>query len=105
MLIEHRTYTVPHGTLDTYLKRYETQALPILLRHLERLLGCFVTEVGTLNQVLHIWVYDSMADREARRARLDADPEWQAFKEVNRGSFVEQNVMLLRAASFSPRRV
>ena len=65
MIIEHRTYTLPHGGMDAYLARYRELALPLQMRHLGRLLGFFVSDIGTLNQVLHIWAYDSMADREA----------------------------------------
>ena len=71
MIIEHRTYTLPHGGMDAYLARYRELALPLQMRHLGRLLGFFVSDIGTLNQVLHIWAYDSMADREARRAALE----------------------------------
>ena len=70
MIIEHRTYTLPHGGMDAYLARYRELALPLQMRHLGRLLGFFVSDIGTLNQVLHIWAYDSMADREAA-ARLE----------------------------------
>jgi len=103
MIIEHRTYTLPHGALDDYLDRFEHQALPVLMRHLGHLLGVFVSEIGPLNQVLHIWAYDSLAERERRRERLDADPEWIAFKIRNRGTFTAQEVKILRPAPFSPR--
>jgi NIPSNAP len=103
MIYEHRTYTVAHGKMDTYLLRYEQHALPIQLKHLGRLLGFFVSEIGPLNQVLHIWVYDSLADREQRRAAMELDPAWQAFKEINRGTFVEQEVKILRGTRFNPQ--
>lgn len=102
MIIEHRTYRLPHGTMEDYLVKYETQALPLLKKHLERLLGFFISETGPLNEVVHIWAYDSLADRERRRANLEADPEWKAFRVRNRGSFVLQEVRILRGASFSP---
>jgi len=102
MIYEHRTYTVAHGQMDDYLARYEKHALPLQLKHLGRLLGFFVSEIGPLNQVVHIWVFDSLADREQRRAALERDPAWQAFKQINRGSFVQQDVKIMRAASFSP---
>ncbi|MGE8685559.1 MAG: NIPSNAP family protein [Achromobacter sp.] len=105
MIIEHRIYTLPHGGMDAYLARYRELALPLQMKHLGRLLGFFVSDIGTLNQVLHIWAYDSMADREARRAALDADPDWQEFKRGNRGTFVAQQVSIWRAAPFSPRLV
>lgn len=103
MIFEHRTYTVPHGQMETYLERYEKHGLPLQLKYLERLLGFFVTEIGPLNQVVHIWAYDSLADREERRAKMDADPEWQAFREINRGSFVAQEVKIMRGAPFNPK--
>jgi hypothetical protein len=102
MIYEHRTYTLPHGTMDSYLQRYERDALPLQLKHLGQLLGFFVTDIGTLNQVVHIWAYASHADREQRRQALDADPLWSAFKKTNRGSFVHQEVKILQPTSFSP---
>ncbi|GAB2889168.1 NIPSNAP family protein [Paralcaligenes sp. KSB-10] len=105
MIFEHRTYTVAHGQMDSYLARYEEFALPLQLKHLGRLLGFFVSEIGPLNQVLHIWVYDDLADRERRRAALDADPAWHAFKQTNRGTFVEQNVKIMRGTRFCPKLI
>jgi hypothetical protein len=69
------------------------------------LLGFYVSEIGPLNQVVHIWVYDSMADREQRRAALEADPLWDAFKDTKRGTFVQQDVKILRPARFSPQLI
>jgi hypothetical protein len=105
MIIEHRTYNLPHGAMEDYLARYEKQALPLLKKHLGRLLGFFVSEIGPLNQVVHIWVYDSLADREQRRAKLDADPEWIEFKAGNRGTFTTQEVKVMRMARFSPHLI
>jgi len=102
MIVEQRTYTVAHGQMEAYLQRYERDALPLQKKHLGRLLGFFVSEIGPLNQVVHLWVYDSLADREQRRAALDADPAWHAFKLDNRGTFVAQEVKIMIPASFSP---
>ena len=103
MIIEHRTYVVEHGRTDEYLERYRQQGLPIQQKYLGRLLGVFVSEIGRLNEVLYIWVYDSLADREERRAKLDADPAWHEFRRGNRGTFVQQDVKIMRYASFSPQ--
>ena len=40
----------------------------------------FTTETGTLNQFVHMWRYESMADRERRRAAMYADAEWNAYR-------------------------
>jgi hypothetical protein len=102
MIVEQRTYTLHHGTMATYLERYEKNGLPIQKRYLGPLLGFYVTEIGTLNQVVHLWRYDSLADREQRRAKLAADPDWQAFMKTNVGSFTHQEVKIMKPAPFSP---
>lgn len=102
MLIEHRTYTVPHGKMNEYLERYEKFGLPPQQRHLGRLVGFFISEIGPLNQVISLWAYKSMADREERRAKLDQDPDWIAFRSMNVGSFTAQETRILKAARFSP---
>ena len=102
MIIEHRTYTVAHGKMRDYLERYERDGLPVQTRYLGPLVGVFVSEIGTLNQVVYLWRYDSLADREARRARMAGDPEWKAFVRSNEGTFVHQEVMILNPVRFSP---
>ena len=72
MIYEHRTYTVAHGLMDEYLLRYETHALPLQQKHLGRLVGFFITDIGPLNQVILIWAYDSLAQREQCRAAMEA---------------------------------
>jgi len=42
------------------------------------LLGYWTTELGGLNQVVHLWQYDSYAHRAGVRARLGRDQEWQS---------------------------
>ncbi|MGY6251217.1 NIPSNAP family protein [Bosea thiooxidans] len=104
MILDHRTYTVKHGRMQDYLHRYETVALPIQLRHLGHLVGFFVSDIGPLNEVVHIWAYDDIADREVRRARMAADPEWQAFLLTNAGTFVAQENKIIKPTKFSPLR-
>lgn len=38
-----------------------------------------LTETGDVNSFVHIWRYRDEADRQERRAKLAADPEWQAY--------------------------
>jgi hypothetical protein len=104
MILEQRTYTVHHGGMEDYLARYEREGLPIQLKHLKSYIGSYVSEIGPLNQVVHLWTYDSLADREAQRASMDADPDWAAFKKINGGTFSAQEVKILHPASFSNLR-
>lgn len=104
MIVEHRTYTFRTGTVDGWMKKYETQGLPIQKRHLNRFLGLYVSEIGLLHTTVLMWGYDSLADREARRAAMYADPEWQTFiSEVWKLDAIQkQDVMIMNPAPFSP---
>jgi hypothetical protein len=81
MIIDERTYTIAPGRLQAYLDDHFHQALPLMRKHLGDPYGYFVTETGDLNQFVHLWRYESMADREARRARLYAEPAWLAYRD------------------------
>lgn len=81
MLIDERTYTIRPGCLDRYLARHREAALPLMRQYLGEPLAYFATKEGELNQFVHLWLYESAADREARRARMYADPRWIAYRE------------------------
>jgi hypothetical protein len=104
MIIDLRTYTMVPGRLKAFLGLYEREGLPVQRRHQGKLLGYFVTEIGTNNQVVHLWGYDDLADRERRRAALDADPEWVAYraKSAAAGNVQLQENKILSSVSFSP---
>ena len=104
MLIDHRTYTVRPGTMPQQLKLYEEYGLAAQKRHLGEPLAYLVAESGELNTYVHIWVYKDAADREARRAAMQADPEWQLFmrKNVEAGNLIKQVNKLMTPAAFAP---
>lgn len=102
MIVEQRTYTFKPGNMVPWLKAYEEEGLPIQNRVLGGLIGFFRTELGTLNQTVSLWRYDSLAEREARRAALAEDPEWQAFLPKAASLIERQEVAILVPVDFSP---
>lgn len=104
MIFDLRTYTMVPGRLKAFLALYEAEGLPVQIRHQGRPVGYFVTEIGTNNQVVHLWAYESLADRERQRAALDADPEWMAYRAKSgaAGNVQHQENKILKSASFSP---
>ena len=106
MIIDHRTYTFRPGTVKKWLDKYERDGLPIQRKYLGEFVGMFTTEVGNLHQVVFLWAYESLGDREARRAQMEADPAWETFiREIwALDAIVEQNIRMLRPVSFSPLR-
>jgi NIPSNAP len=104
MIVEERCYTLKPGTLRTYYEDYDPRGLDIQTRILGNLIGYFHTEIGELNQVVHLWGYDSLAERERRRALLAADREWQDYLKQSPDIVVKMESRILVPAPFSPIR-
>jgi len=104
MIIDHRTYNIQHGKVSTYVELFETLGLPIQMRHLGNLIGYFETTIGPINQVVHLWGYESLADMERRRQARDADPDWAVYKAKTAGMLVSQENKIVKPAGFSPIR-
>ena len=104
MIVEERIYTVKTGKMRELLSLYEKEGYPIQTKILGRMLGFFTTEFGPLNQLIHMWGYDSFEDRAERRARLIADPGWLAYLEKSQVLVERQENKVLIPTSFSPIR-
>lgn len=102
MIVEMRTYTLHPGMAAGYLKLYEAEGLATQTRILGRLVGYYSTEIGNVNQVVHLWGYDSFEERTKRRAALFADPVWLAYIPKVREMIVTQESKILNPAPFSP---
>ncbi|OAN76397.1 NIPSNAP domain containing protein [Jannaschia sp. EhC01] len=80
MIVEQRTYDFHPGTLPKFFKIYEeTGARDLQMRILGNLVGYYMTELGPLNQTVHLWAYASLDDRAARRATLMQEDVWRGF--------------------------
>lgn len=80
MIVDHRTYTCHPGKLAPFLKIYQEKGLALQLKYLENMIGWYTSmDIGPLNQVVHMWAYEDLKDRADRRAKLNADPDWQAY--------------------------
>ena len=101
MIVEMREYTLHAGKVPEYLQLYEREGLEIQREILGHLVGYYATEVGpAVNQVVHLWAYESFEDRVARRQRLAAHPGWQSYVEKIRPMLVGQCNRIMRPASF-----
>ncbi|MCX7339069.1 MAG: NIPSNAP family protein [Hyphomicrobiales bacterium] len=101
-IIELRTYTIRTGLLHEYLKVYHQEGFEIHCRYLGPSIGWFHSEVGPLNQVLMMWRYDNHAEREQRRERLYADPDWLAFVPKTSAYIEAMENRILKPTFFSP---
>ena len=79
MIVEQRDYHVYTGKLPELVRLYETEGIPLQQEILGGLVGAFTTDIGALSTYTTLWRYDSFAEREKKRARLQADERWKAF--------------------------
>jgi len=104
MIVEMRTYKIKPGTIPDYYRIYETEGMAIQRRILGNLIGYFHTDIGPLNQIVHLWGYEDLADRAARRAELAKSTEWLACVARLMDLIIEQDNKILLGAPFSPIR-
>jgi hypothetical protein len=105
MYVEERMYQLQPGKVDEYFKQYGAYGMPVQLRHLPHMLGYYQTEIGPLNMVVHLWAYDDLDQRAACRARLFADPDWQAYRPRIKGLIVKMDTRVMRCAPFFVERL
>ena len=74
MIYEFRTYDLKPGSVPVFGERVKEK----LGKRLEysRLGGYFYTEIGLLNQVIHIWPYKDLHERTQIRAQTVEDGIW-----------------------------
>ena len=105
MLLDVRTYTCRPGTIKKHLELYEKMGKAPQFRNLGEPLAYMTTETGNPNQYVHIWVYENAGDREAKRAAMQADPDWIKYTQESAklGALVKQENKLMRPVDFYPK--
>ena len=104
MIVEQRDYHVFTGKLNELVKLYADEGIELQQRYLGNLLGVFTTDIGALSTYTSMWGYDSYAEREERRAKLQADDAWKAFLAKIQPLIHTQQNRILIPTPFSPIR-
>ncbi|MCS5724656.1 NIPSNAP family protein [Herbiconiux sp. CPCC 203407] len=97
-----RTYTIKPGRTEELIRLFTDHGLPLYQKYCGSLVGYYTSESGTLNQVVHLWAYRDVLDREVRRARLAEDPLWRVYLDQSLPLVEHQESRILRPTSFSP---
>ena len=71
MIYEIRTYNVKPGLVGEYEKRF-AEGLEVRSKY-SSMYGMWHVEIGPLNQIVHIWSYDSLQQRAEVRAAASRD--------------------------------
>jgi len=101
MIYEQRTYTLKPGTVPQFLELFEKEIQPVITKYLN-LVGFWYTEMGELNQVVHLWAFEDLDQRMKQREQLFSDPALANVLPKIREIEVYQENQILMPASFSP---
>jgi hypothetical protein len=81
MIYELRIYECVPGRLPDLNKRFSTITLGIWERHGIKQAGFWTTVIGESNMTLYYMLaWESLADRETKWNKFQADPEWHAAR-------------------------
>lgn len=102
MIYEERIYCLYPKKVGEFLKIYEEQGLEVHRKILGNMIGYFTTDVGRLNQVVHLWAFKSHDDRARRRARLVKNADWHRCVDQLVPLIISQENRILVPTKFSP---
>ncbi len=99
-IVDMRIYTIKPQGLPAFLQLFEEHGLPLQVKYLGKPVGWYVSEIGPLNQVIHMWGYESLADMETKRNARKADPAWKAYAAMTEGFITAQETRIIRGVNF-----
>jgi hypothetical protein len=96
MIYELRTYTLKQGSMPEVVKNASTVARAIRGDKYGKLEGYWTSEIGPLNQVLHLWSFADFNERARLRGELAKDARWNnEYLPLMRPNLVRQDIRLL----------
>jgi hypothetical protein len=107
MIYELRTYTLKHGTTAEVAKNAGAVGRAIRGDNYGKLEGYWVTEIGPINQVMHLWSYADFAERARLRGELAKNTRWTGeYVPLIRPNLIRQDIRLLNpvVGPFKPAR-
>jgi hypothetical protein len=102
MLYELRTYTLYVGKLQEAVALYAAEGWPALQKYEGKLIGYFTGDVGSLNQLVHLWKFEDDGDRRRHWEAVAADDAFMAFARKLRPLILTQENKLLLASPWGP---
>ncbi len=100
--VVHEIHRVPLARRDAYLAFMTTRGLELLKTHGFRPVGPWVVDVGRWSEVTHLFMFESLAERERLIAGLSAAPDARTYA-GKVGEFVDEiTTRILMPAQFVP---
>ena len=103
MIYDFRVYTLKPGATPDYMAAVKELALPIRKKYGIKLAGWYYSDIGVLNQVVHIWGYRDEEHLSEAKAQVYADPDWiEKYVPRVKDLLVEQKTYLMKSPDFAP---
>ncbi len=102
MIIDYRAYTLHSGTVAAFMELFEKEGLEPQIRICGNFLGLYRTEVGPINQIIMMFAYEDLNERQRRRDALFKDPAFLAYLAKVRPFLRDQEVRLLVPSRVNP---
>ena len=98
MIYELRTYTMKPGMAHVHAESAGSIGRAIRGDEYGVLVGHWLTEIGPLNQSMHLWAYEDLNDRAAKKAKLAQNQRWRSeYLPPVRAEMLRQDVRLMTA--------
>ena len=101
MIYELRTYQLVVGGLPDYLEVARTKILPCIAEYGLKPVGFWYTEMGQLNEVVHLWAYNDLNERQEKWGKWARDPRRTEVIGKLRSIVVSQSNKILSPTDFS----
>jgi hypothetical protein len=104
MIYELRTYQLAFGGIPEYLEVAKTMILPGLADHGLKPVGFWYGEIGALNEVIHLWAYADLNERQRLWSAWAKDPRRGEVVKRLRGVVLHQSNKIMSPTDFSPMK-
>lgn len=101
-LYELRWYKTQVGRAGEWINHFKA-IMPVREKYSKNV-GLWMTEMGQLNEVVHLWAYRDLNHRADVRSQVMKDPEWQVFLGNTAPLLLEMRSVAMNPAPASPMR-
>tara|TARA_B100001123_G_C15230591_1_gene994998 strand:- start:57 stop:749 length:693 start_codon:yes stop_codon:yes gene_type:complete len=103
MIYDFRMYTLRPGATPDYRAGVKELSLGIRQRYGITLAGWYWSEIGALNQVVHIWGYEDAKHMDEGKEAFHNDPDWTGkYLPRTRGLVEKQQTWTMNSPDFAP---
>lgn len=102
MLIDHRTYRFHPNKVNDFIYALESKGgLDILKPMLPHMTGIYMTENGLMNEVVHLYAFESHEQRSEVIEQGRSHSDFRAFSKRLSEIFEESEIKILRPITLS----